>query len=99
MKYCARYDRDFRYLKEVDEVIIEYKNKDGELIRFMETIPEQQRIIVKITDKKLDVNENISIFSAAAKIHSNMAVLLPTADVAFAETLKNENLSFFALHS
>ena len=95
MKYCARYDRDFRYLKEVDEVIIEYKNKDGELIRFMETIPEQQRIIVKITDKKLDVNENISILAAAAKVHPNMAVLLPTADAAFAETLKNENLSFF----
>ena len=95
MKYCARYDRDFRYLKEVDEVIIEYKNKDGELIRFMETIPEQQRIIVKITDKKLDVNENISILAAAAKVHPNMAILLPTADAAFAETLKNENLSFF----
>ena len=49
MRYCARYDRDFRYLKEVDEVLIDYKNKDGELIRFMETIPEEQRIIVKIT--------------------------------------------------
>ena len=95
MKYCVRYNRDFRYLKEVDEVIIEYKNKDGELIRFMETIPEQQRIIVKITDKKLDINENISILAAAAKLHPNMAVLLPTADAAFAETLKNENLSFF----
>lgn len=95
MKYSARYDRDFRYLKEVDEVIIDYKNKDGELIRFMETIPEQQRIIVKITDKKLDIDENISILAAAAKVHPNMAVLLPTADAAFAETLKNENLSFF----
>ena len=95
MKYCVRYDRDFRYLKEVDEVIIEYKNKNGELIRFMETIPENQRIIVKITDKKLDIDENISIIAAAAKVHPNMTVLLPTADVAFAKTLKEENVPFF----
>ena len=95
MKYCARYDRDFRYLKEVAEVLIEYKNKDGELIRFMETVPEQQRIIVKITDRKFDMDENISILAAAAKVHPNMAVCLPTADVAFGDILKENNLSFF----
>lgn len=95
MRYCARYDRDFRYLKEIDEVLIDYKNKDGELIRFMETIPEKQRIIVKIMDKNINIDENVSIIAAAAQKHPNMSVLLPAADMTFADKLREENVPFF----
>ena len=34
MKYCAKFYRDFRYMNEVDEIMITYKNQDANLIKF-----------------------------------------------------------------
>ena len=34
MKYCAKFYRDFRYMNEVDEIMITYKNQDANLIKY-----------------------------------------------------------------
>jgi hypothetical protein len=95
MKYSVKYDRNFRFLNEVDEIIIDYKNKDGELIRFMETVPKAQRVVVKIIDTSLNIEDNIAIIAAAADVHSNMAVLLPTADMTFISYFQEKKIPFF----
>lgn len=96
MKYCVNYHKDFRYLEAIDEIIIKYKDRNIEVLEFLKTIPEQQRIILDITkDDNVIVEKNIDIFAAAIKIHKNLALMIPLHQRGAAVDLYEINIPFF----
>lgn len=55
MKYSAKFNRNFRHIKDIDEVILPYNAEGGDLAIFVpETFNKSQRIIVS-----LPTNENV----------------------------------------
>ena len=59
MKYSIKYHRDFKYLDKVDEIAINYKDKPNELIDFLKTIDEKQRVILDMTADEILIYEQI----------------------------------------
>lgn len=77
MKYCINFYRDFRYKEDIDEVIIKYKDKNIEVLDFLKTIPQKQRIILDTSrEKDFCLEKNLGIFIEAKKIHKNIAIKL-----------------------
>lgn len=60
MKYCVQYARNFRHLKEVDEIILFYDGT-GNLVEFINnTFDKSQRIIIDISDiREPDLNNAV----------------------------------------
>jgi len=50
MKYSAKFNRNFRHLKDIDEVILPFKAEGGDLAIFIpDTFNKSQRIVIKMT--------------------------------------------------
>ena len=103
MKYCLRYARNHKYLKEVDEVIVPFQIED---INFVETLTGKNElqnacIIVDVLDIESFVKENsITIFIDMQKSYLNMKFKLRFAhyNVNYNELftqLKEANIPFF----
>ena len=76
MKYAIKFYRGCRVLDKADEIIIKYDYTEPDLVRYAETIPERQRLIVNITDLPADQEEgSLAILDAARRAHKNFAVL------------------------
>lgn len=96
MKYCVNFHRDFRYINEIDEVIIVYKNKNAEILRFLENISEQQRVIVDISnDDEIDIAKNLDIFSAAMLKHKNLVIKMSITQKDMCVDLFEANIPYF----
>jgi hypothetical protein len=64
MRYCVDYKRDFKYLKEVDELNIVYNRKDTSLLEFL-LLYKDKRINIAIHDESDFIdNECIKLFDA-----------------------------------
>ena len=75
MKYSIHYYKGCPILDDADEIIIKYTEKDPELINFVQNWKQEQRIVINITTlTNQEIEENLSIFSAAASAH-NIAIL------------------------
>ena len=57
MKYCLNFNRDSKYMNDVDELIIQYKPEYKEYESFIEK-HKHQRIILNIEDAELFLSEN-----------------------------------------
>jgi hypothetical protein len=74
MKYCVDYQREFKYLNEVDEITITYNRKDTTLVRFLNA-HKDQRVNIYIADEQ-DFLENdcIRIFDAISAENPNLDI-------------------------
>ena len=64
-----------RHKDKIDEISIIYREKSLRLIDFAKERPEQQRLVLDITQLSNEVIEEcFEIFAEAAKIHPNIAV-------------------------
>ena len=85
MKFAIKYYRGCRTLSEADEIIIQYNEKNSNLIDFVQKYNYNQRIIVDISNLK-NIEDNLKIFETVYSIHSCFAILLRygqcTADLA-----------------
>lgn len=96
MKYSINFYRDFRHMEEIDEIIITYKDKNAEVLNFLKTVSENQRVILDITkDDNITIEKNLGIFYAAKKIHKNIAIKMALCHRSAAIDLYEENISFF----
>ena len=78
MKYCVPYFMDFRYFKLVDEIILEYKEDNNNIIDYVEEhFKPEQRVIVDIGRRTEDeLNLMLPILKGLHEKHSNMTVKL-----------------------
>lgn len=92
MKYALQYYRGCEILDQVDEIIINYYEKDKELINFLNKILSYQRLIIDISTLE-NIDENIEIFKQAFEKNNNIAIKC-SKNQNF-NILKENNLSFF----
>ena len=75
MKFAIKFYQGCRTLTNADEIIIQYNEKNPNLIKFVQEYKDNQRIIVNITEL-VDIEDNLNIFEAAYKAHPQFAILL-----------------------
>ena len=95
MKYSMYYYYGSRHKDKIDEISIIYREKSLRLIDFAKERPEQQRLVLDITQLSNEVIEEcFEIFAEAAKMHPNIAVkmLIKQADPQY---LIDNNIDFF----
>lgn len=64
MKYCIKYKKNFVYMDDIDEIIINFNYKDTSLLKFLYSYQDKQ-IIIRIKDEKEFIeNDYIKIFKA-----------------------------------
>lgn len=96
MKYAINYYRECPILDAADEIIIQYKKKDAELIHFVQKYKESQRIIANAAMLDFEtLSENLEIFNAAHEAHPAFTVLISIKNLSFSESLKNYEIPFF----
>ena len=76
MKFAIKFYRGCRTLQKADEIIIRYNEKSASLIDFVQKWEEHQRIIIDITELETPIEECLTIFEEARKLHKEFAVLL-----------------------
>lgn len=75
MKFAIKFYQGCRILPDADEIIIQYNEKNPNLIKFVQEYKDNQRIVVNITELA-DIEDNLNIFEAAYKAHPQFAILL-----------------------
>lgn len=96
MKYSIRYYRGCNILDKADEIIIKYTKRSPALIDFVNKQEyENKRIIVNIVNLENDFADNLNIFKAAYKSHSNMSFLISVEQFNFLSDLRDAGLPFF----
>ena len=73
MRYAVRYNKDFRYLKEVDEIIFDYQGTDQIVDMIPATLQEDQRAIIRLTDID-DIGKVIGYLVKVKELHHNLIV-------------------------
>ena len=75
MKYSVPYYSDFRYATLVDEIILKYSNHNENIVDFVkEHYSDNQRVVVDITEKILELEQMIPILRKLQQEHKNMVV-------------------------
>lgn len=92
MKFAIKFYQGCRVLSEADEIIIQYDEKNPNLIKFVQKYKENQRIVVNITELE-NIEENLNIFKAAYKAHPQFVILLSYKQNA--EDLAERDIPFF----
>lgn len=95
MKYCILYHRKFRYMNQIDEIIIKFRDRQVGLIDFLKKkIKPFQRVIIT-PEPDVYINNNLDIIEVAKSIHKNIAILLPLEQRDVAIDLSQMNVDFF----
>ena len=79
MKYAINYYMGCPILDKADEIIIQYYEKDPELIHFVEKYPDTTRIIIDVCNLGSRA-DNLAIFEAAQQKHKNLALRTTSSD-------------------
>ena len=88
MKYCIPYYKDFRYFDRVDEIILDYKEHNDNIINFVSNkFSQKQRIIVDIAGKTKEIKDILPILKKLYREHEFMSVRIPL----YAQDLKSDN--------
>ena len=60
MKYCLRFNKNSKYLDTVDELKIKVtpKHTEASLLKFLESRPEQQRVLIDLSELTTEEVEN-----------------------------------------
>lgn len=91
MKSCIQWRKSFKYLPEVDEFNIDYKDKEIQLAKFLDIYAQSQRVNIRLP---LDYTEHdVELIEAAYEKGYNVAAILPHR--AYVDKLKAKNVPFF----
>ena len=74
MKYAIKYYQECRALPNADEIIIKYYERSIKLLDFIQTLSENQRLIIDITQLK-NKEENLEIFKPISEKYSNFTIM------------------------
>ena len=96
MKCCIEWRKNFKYLSQVDEYNINYKNKLRQLISFLD---EQKKLGNRINIRlpKQYTQEDIDILKSLYhdKGYTNIVVINPTYDAYFVDKIKEAKVPFY----
>ena len=91
MKSCIEWRKGFKYLPEIDQFNIDFRNKEIQLTRFLELYAKSQRVNIRLPEDYTE--NNIELLEAAYEKGYNIAIILP--DIYYVERLKNKGVPFF----
>ena len=91
MKSCIEWRKSFKYLPQIDEFNIDFRNKEIKLKQFLELYAKSQRVNIRLPEDY--TKENIDLLEAAYEKGYNIAIILP--DIYYAEQLKEHGTPFF----
>ena len=74
MKYAIKDYQECRALPNADERIIKYYERSARLLDFIQTLSENQRLIIDITQLK-NKEENLEIFKPISEKYSNFTIM------------------------
>lgn len=97
MKYSIVYNKTFRYMDTIDEVILYWSTKDDIVDFIKETYKQKQRIVIDFSDKYArELREALPVLERLKKEHSNFAIRINAAtQKAFHSLLKEKKINFF----
>ena len=92
MKSCIEWRKSFKYLPQIDEFNIDYKNKEIKLRQFLDLYAQSQRVNIRLPiDYK---EEDIKLLeSAYHDKHYNIAIVLK--DAYYANELREHGTPFY----
>lgn len=93
MKYAVHYSKDFKFLKEIDEVILDWEGTDQILDFVPKTFLQEQRIIINLKQIE-NIEDVIPCLNKLKALHSNIAVQIGLDRADAANLLKMEDIDF-----
>ena len=96
MKYGMRYDNRSRHLNDFDEIFLVYDHPTVGIIEHIQKYKPEQRVILDVTGlSEDDFDKSKDYFSAAAEVHSNIALVGAIGQV---RELEESGLPYFFPH-
>lgn len=97
MKYSITYFRSFRYMKDVDEIILYWSTEDNIVDFVLENFAQKQRIVIDFSDKKVsELRKAVPKLLEMKEKHSNFTVKMNIqTQKAFSEFLYDKKIPFF----
>ena len=95
MKYAVRYNSSFKYLNEVDEILIDYP-KINNIVEFAsEKIQSNQKLIINLDWYDLQIEDVLPFLNELKKNHSNFIVQIGSIEQRdFISILKDNKINF-----
>lgn len=91
MKSCIEWRKGFKFLPQIDEFNIDFRNKEIQLTRFLELYAKSQRVNIRLPEDY--TKDNIELLEAAYDKGYNIAIILP--DIYYTERLKEKGVPFY----
>ena len=89
MKYSVRYNKDFKSIEKVDEIIINYNKKDITLLDFIEE-NKNKRIILEV-----NIDEDITLLEELCNKYDNLIIKFLQYDENKIENIINSKIKYF----
>lgn len=98
MRYAIHYNKNFRYLNEVDEIVLDYKGI-GDIVKFIpKKFKPEQKIIIRIAEVE-DIKNVLPFLIKLTKVHSNFIVQIDLfSQKEYIELLKDNNIGFMFIN-
>lgn len=92
MKSCIEWRKSFKYLPEIDQFNINYKNKEIKLVSFLEEYAKSQRVNIRLPEDYTD--DDMKLLEAIyERDKPNIALILP--DKFYVNELREKGIPFF----
>lgn len=91
MKSCIEWRKGFKYLPQIDEFNIDFRNKEIQLNKFLNLYAKSQRVNIRLPEDY--TKDNIELLEAAYEKGFNIAIILP--DIYYTERLREHGVPFF----
>lgn len=92
MRSCIEWRKSFRYLPEIDQFNIDYKNKEVKLVSFLETYAKTQRVNIRLPEDY--TQDDIELLEAIyERDKPNIALILP--DKYYTNRLREKGIPFY----
>lgn len=91
MKSCIEWRKGFKFLPEIDQFNIDFRNKEIQLNKFLDLYAKSQRVNIRLPEDY--TKNNIELLEAAYEKGYNIAIILP--DIYYIERLKEKGVPFY----
>lgn len=91
MKSCIEFRKGFKYLPQIDEFNIDFRDKQIQLAKFLDLYAKSQRVNIRLPNNY--TKDNIELLEAAYEKGYNIAIILP--DKFYANQLREHGVPFY----
>ena len=91
MKSCIEWRKSFKYLPQIDQFNIDFKNKEIQLKKFLDTYAKSQRVNIRLPEEY--TKDDVDLLEVIYQKGYNIAIILP--DLYYVNQFKEHNIPFF----